>query len=136
MDSVPTTPGFYIRRAIPDEVFHLETVTYIDRVSYKWRLWVVGGSRPLDVPHEEMVRITAVGDFVALLPERPSRVLAQGDVKLGDDVRLRVDGRLGAEGSGHIEGKVYELGSNGGVVGTKVGGVWFAAGLPFVELLS
>lgn len=64
------------------------------------------------------------------------RELRQGDVKLGDRVRIEVRGALGAEGSGFVEGDVYELGSDGGVVGIKVGGVWFSAGLPFVEKLS
>lgn len=64
------------------------------------------------------------------------RDLKQGDVKLHDRVRLEVVGTLGREGSGFVEGNVYETASDGGVIGVKVGGVWFSAGLPFVELLS
>lgn len=70
MDPVPIIPGFYIRRSIPDEVYHLETITYNGRTTYHWRWWCVGAtSTPLEFPIEEMRRLVSIGDLVMMVPE-------------------------------------------------------------------
>lgn len=55
--------------------------------------------------------------------------LKQGDVRIGDLVRLMLD-------DGAVEGRVTETASDGGVIGITVGGVYFAAGLPYVRLIE
>jgi len=61
--------------------------------------------------------------------------LKQGDVKIGDMVRMQIDPTGPTFNGGFIEGVVSGLASDGGVVGINVGGVEFSAGLPRVELL-
>lgn len=66
----------------------------------------------------------------------PPRKLQQGDVKLGDRVRMKVAPTGPTDNGGYIEGIVAEMASNGGVVGVNIGGTWFSAGLTSVELLD
>ena len=84
--------------------------------------------------------LTAATEIVVNRVTRPVEIepaLQPGDVKIGDTVRMKLapSAEFPGEPGGFVEGEVVETAADGGVVGIRVGGVMFSAGLTSVVKL-